>query len=388
MKSRLKNKSHNAKEILSPRGWVAVLALAWIIAPVGVGGVGSLISSAQAQTAQSDPEVLRAMLRGTLETQLETAVMTGNTDAQEIIARALDQLEQLTWEDLALLEGSEGRISALQATQNDVYDQLKVLEGVIPNLGDAVQQSSQFSSALAQGELQSSALPLGGLTSADYGSICSSNPFGSPANGPNRSDPDANQGLVTAITVSDTALVVAEGVRDIADIGCNTVVVLAGFGGNPQSPVCIISSGIYIAAKGINEGLEISQRLLTFCDATIDGAEIEGAFERASDIYDQNVYIDSDLAAHDSDLDAHDANLEAHDANLEAHDADLVAHTADLVAHDADLMAHAAELAVHDADIKALLATLQNGINENRQRLDQIINLLLTPTGNRPGFPQ
>ena len=383
MKSHLKNKLHNVRGILSLRGWVAVLALAWLIAPVGIGGVGSPISSAQAQTAQSDPEALRAMLRGTLETQLETAVMTGNTDAQEIIAHALDQLEQLTWEDLAVLEGSEGRISDLQARQNEVYDQLKVLEGVIPNLGDAVQQSSQLSSALASGDLQSStsALPQGGLTSADYGSICGSNSFGSPANGPNRSDPDTNQGLVAAVVASDIALVVAEGVRDIADIGCNTVVVAAGFGGNPQSPLCIISSGIYIAAKSINEGLGTAYRLSSFCDATIDGAEIEGAFERASDIYNQNVYIESDLAAHDADL-------EAHDANLEAHDADLVAHTADLVAHDADLMAHAAELAVHDADIKALLATLQNGINETRQRLDQIINLLLTPTGNRPGFPE
>ena len=88
MKSHLKNKVHNVRGILSLRGWVAVLALAWLIAPVGIGGVGSPISSAQAQTAQSDPEALRAMLRGTLETQLETAVMTGNTDAQEIIAHA------------------------------------------------------------------------------------------------------------------------------------------------------------------------------------------------------------------------------------------------------------------------------------------------------------
>ena len=40
------------------------------------------------------------------------------------------------------------------------------------------------------------------------------------------------------------------------------------------------------------------------------------------------------------------------------------------------------DLATHDAEIKAILTTLQNGINENRQKLDQIIDQL-TPPGRR-----
>ena len=340
----LKEKLHDFRAILSPRGWVIVVALAWLIAPVGVGDVVPLVSSAKAQTTQSDPEALRAALRGVLETQQETAVMIGSTDAQEIIARALEQLDQLTWEDLVVLEGLEGRISDLQAKQDALYEQLEVLEGYFPSLGEVVQQSSQYSSALPQGELTGKDYI--GLTNAGYGAICSSNPFGSPPNGPNRSDPDANQVLVTAITVSDAALLVAEGIRDGADIACNTVAVVAGFGGNPQNLIiCPISAGVYIAAKIINEALNISFRLLTFCDATIDGAEIEGAFERASDIYDQNVDIDADLAAHDANIDG--------------------------------------DLAQHDADIKALLADLQGAVDENTRLLGEVIRLQHTPQGQR-----
>jgi hypothetical protein len=40
------------------------------------------------------------------------------------------------------------------------------------------------------------------------------------------------------------------------------------------------------------------------------------------------------------------------------------------------------DLATHDAEIKALLTTLQNGIDENQQKLDQII-MQLTPPGRR-----
>ena len=294
---------------------VAVLALVFIT------------STAHAQ--KSNPEDLRSTLRAVLETQQEAATMTGSTEAQEIIAQALEQLKQMTKEDLAVFEGMEGRILEMQDMQEALHEQLKILKESIPNLADVVQQSSQFSSSATLQESLATTAAIG-LTDADYGSICSSNPFGSPANGPNRSDPDTNQGLVTAITVSDTALVVAEGVRDAADVGCNTVAVVAGFGGNPQNLACLVTAATYIAAKVINDGLKVSFRLLTFCDATIDGAEIEGAYERASDLYDQN--------------------------------------------------------ATHDTDIKALLAKIQESVDANKEKLDHIIKLLLTPQGRRPGF--
>ncbi len=101
--------------------------------------------------------------------------------------------------------------------------------------------------------------------------------------------------------------------------------------------------------KVIDAGLKTAFQIVTFCDGDIDSTEIEGAFDRAADIYAQNVDIISDVAAHDTNIDA--------------------------------------DLAAHDADIKALLATIQSGIVENGQKLNQVINLLLTPQGLRPGFP-
>ena len=286
----LKDKSHNARGTLSPRGWVLVVAFAWLIAPVGVGDVVPLISSAKAQTTLSDPEAIRAALRDILEMQQETAVMIGSTDAQETIARALEQLDQLTWEDLVFLEGLEGRISDLQAKQNTLNEQLEVLEGYIPKLGEVIQQSSQYSSALPQGVLTGKDYI--GLTDADYGVICSVNPFGSPPFGPNRALTEVVQAAEVALGLSNAALVVAEGVRDAFDTGCNQVVVVPpGAGGNPTNPGCLVTDAIFIVAKGVTFALDIAFKVLTFCDDDIDSAEIEGAFERAADIYAQNVEI-------------------------------------------------------------------------------------------------
>ncbi len=290
--------------------------------------------AADAQTSQSDPEATRETLRSILESQLDTAVMMGETDLQETIARTLEQLDQQTWEDLAVFEGMDGQISELQAQQDALNDQIEILEESVPNLGEAMELSSQYSSAFLAGEMtgELTGADYIGLTNAGYGAICSNNIFGDPSGTPNRANPDANQGLVIGLTVSTVVLTVAEGVRDIANVGCNLVLPLIG---NPQNAACLVTEAIYIVAKAINDGLNIAFRLLTFCDATIDGAEIEGSYERLADIYDQNT---------------------AHDANI---DADLV---------------------THDTDIKALLDTIQAGV-------DETIELLKTPTGTREGFP-
>lgn len=332
----LKRKSRNARAMLSSLGWMVVVAFAWLTVPVGIGDVVPLVGPANAQTTQSDPEGLRTALRDLLETQQDTAVMIGNTNAQEIIAQGLEQLELLTWDELALLDGLERQIAVLQSSQDALYGQLEILGGDVPNLGEVIQQSAQNFSALPQSFAPNAAYT--GLTDAGYGAICSHNPFGDPSGGPNRSNPDVNQGFVTAITISDVTVAVAEGVRDAADVICNIVVVILGEGGNPQGVACAVTSSAYIVAKAINEALKIALRLLTFCDATIDAAEIEGAFERTSDLYDQNTDLDADLVIHD------------------------------------------ANLATHDVDIKALLAIIQETVDENQR-------LLRTPPGLRAGFP-
>jgi len=119
--------------------------------------------------------------------------------------------------------------------------------------------------------------------------------------------------------------------------GCDQVVVLVN-----TSLLCLPANIVYVAANALDLVIRTAHAVLTFCDADIDSAEIEGVYERASDIYDQNVDIDGDLVAHDLNIDT-------------------------------DLM-------THDAEIKALLATALG-------KLDQVIELLLTAQGRRDGFP-
>ena len=155
---------------------------------------------------------------------------------------------------------------------------------------------------------------------------------------------------------------------------------------------------------------------LVFVVDDIDSAEIEGAYERAGDIFHLNEHIRADLGTHDTDikfdLDNHDADIKAdldnHDADIKSdlgtHDAaikaDLGTHDADIKAdlgsHDADIKADLgshdadikADLVTHDFDIKALLTNIQAGIDLNGQKLDQILILLRTPPGRRPVSPR
>ena len=44
-------------------------------------------------------------------------------------------------------------------------------------------------------------------------------------------------------------------------------------------------------------------------------------------------------------------------------------------------------LATHDADVKRELAEIKDMLDEQRQQLEEIKRLLLTPQGRREGFP-
>ncbi len=364
----IKDKWHNARRILSQRAWVIVVALTCLIAPLGV----------QAQATASDPEAIRGMLLDVLEMQQETVIMLGATEAEETIANAIDMLKLATSEELLAFEGAVETIAELQAQQEALNLQLGDLEGHFQNLSNLFQQSSQFTPLLS---LEEEYL---GLTDAGYGAICSSNPFGDPPNGPNRANPDAVQAAGIANFTAELVREIAETARDIAGRACDQVAVAIGVGGN-TSVACIAADVLFAVAKGVELAVRLAYYLLTFCDATIDGAEIEGAYERASDIYDQNVDLDADLVAHDLHI---EAELAAHDLNI---DTDLAAHDlhieTELAAHDLHIET---ELAAHDADIKALLATLQDAVDENH-RLIQIfmsrqlesMRLQITPSGRR-----
>ena len=364
----IKDKWHDARRVLSQRAWVVIVALACLIAPLGV----------QAQATASDPEAIRGMLLDVLQMQQVTVVTLGDAEAEQTIANAIDMLKVATSEELLAFEGAVETIAELQVQQEALNLQLGDLEGHFQNMSNLIQQSSQFTPLLS---LEKEFL---GLTDAGYGAICSNNPFGDPPNGPNRANPDAVQAAGIANFTAETVREVAETVRDIAGRACDQVAVGIGVGGN-TSVACIAADVLYAIAKGVELAVRLAYYLLTFCDATIDGAEIEGAYERASDIYDQNADLDADLVAHDANI---DADLVAHDANI---DGDLIAHDAnidaDLIAHDANIDA---DLVQHDADIKELLEALQGAVDEN-QRLIKIsmsrqleeLRLLVTPSGRR-----
>jgi len=363
-----KDKLRNARLILSLRTRVVGLALACLIAPLGV----------NAQAEALEPEAIRAALLDVLEMQQVTVIMLGDTASEETIANAIDMLKLATSEELLAFEGAVGTIAVLQAQQEALNFQLEDLEAYVPDLASVMQQGSQFTPLLS---LEADFL---GLTDAGYGAICSSNPFGDPPGGPNRANPDAVQSAGIAVFTAETVREVAETVRDVAGRACDQVVVAIGAGGN-TSAACIAADVLFAIAKGVELAVRAGFYLLTFCDGTIDGAEIEGSYERASDIYDQNMDLDADLVAHDANI---DADLIAHDANI---DADLIAHDAnidaDLIAHDANIDA---DLIQHDTDIKELLENLQGAVDENQRlikitmsRQQEIMRLLMTPNGRR-----
>ena len=352
-----KDKWRNARSVLSLRTRVVVLALACLIAPLGV----------NAQAEALEPEAIRAVLLDVLEMQQVSVIMLGDTESEETIANAIDMLKIATSEELLVFEGAVGTIAELQAQQEALNLQLEDLEAYVPDLPSLMQQGSQFTPLLS---LEAGFL---GLTDAGYGAICSSNPFGDPPGGPNRANPDAVQSAGIAVFTAETVREVAETARDVAGRACDQVLVAIGAGGN-TSTVCIAADVLFAVAKGVELAVRLGFYLLTFCDATIDGAEIEGSYERASDIYDQNVDLDADLVAHDANI---DADLIAHDANI---DADLIAHDANI---DADLIQH-------DTDIKELLENLQGAVDENQRlikitmsRQQEIMRLVMTPSGRR-----
>jgi len=77
---------------------------------------------------------------------------------------------------------------------------------------------------------------------------------------------------------AEIALLVAEGVRDVAQNGCNEVIVALGFGGNGRL-VCLITDAIYIAAKGATFDI-------TFCYEDYTGALTTANYERLDHLHE------------------------------------------------------------------------------------------------------
>jgi hypothetical protein len=93
----------------------------------------------------------------------------------------------------------------------------------------------------------------------------------------------------SVIAAADVVYFVAEGVRDIAQDGCNEVIVILGEGGNGRL-VCLVTDAIYLIAKGVYAGVH-------FCDDDYAASVGEANFERLGHIHSD---LDASVAADDA----------------------------------------------------------------------------------------
>ncbi len=113
------------------------------------------------------------------------------------------------------------------------------------------------------------------ISAAPLGNVFETNSPGfPPADYPSCGSTRTDDAVVDA---SDDALFVAEGVRDAASRACDEVIVILGEGGN-GSLACIITDGVYLAAKIINYGLH-------YCNDKIDAAEQGAAYSRLDHLH-------------------------------------------------------------------------------------------------------
>lgn len=301
--------------ITSRRSWVGAMVVAWLISPVGIGDTVPLCSLALAQESTGPAsrvpatKAIRAALRGVLEQQQQLAITMGSREAEGIIAQGLAQLEALTSDDLAVLQGLEVHISLLQSKTKALHQPLEALHA---QLGRPIAEIANLAPWAARPE--SSHAPTT-LTNANYGIICNVNPFSIPAFLPERAPTDIVQVAEVLLGISEAVLFIAETVREAASRACGQVVVAAGFGGNPQNVACFVTDLLYIGAKAIHAVLRVAFDLIIFCDSDIDSAEIEGTYLRAGDIFALNQDIQLQLTAHNTNI---DADLVTHDAEIKA----------------------------------------------------------------------
>jgi hypothetical protein len=138
---------------------------------------------------------------------------------------------------------------------------------------------------------------------------------------------------------------------EVADASCDQVVVAVGVGGNAK----LACWSLFLIAQLTETAYEILQ----FLDSDIDSAEIEGAYERAGQVYDKV-----------SELQVSSGNSDTQIGALQS------------------------DLATHDTGVRGLLTDLMAEVRANQQHLKkvmavqrQIIRLLLQPDGKRTVDP-
>jgi hypothetical protein len=288
--------------------------------------VSVIVTLALQSPARAQENDVRTELLKALELQLGVVERLGRSDLVATLDETIEHVLVANDADLGPFVGA--------------IDEIQDYSGALQMLDAAIQEAAAVGGAQSARTLSvvsNGTVPPPVLTPPPY--------FDGGAAGILCRLPDATIGVRTnteAVVIAKIALSAAKVAWTAAEVACGLDVVQVGTVGIGFA-VCVGFATAVGIAEEVVDGFET-------CDATIDEAHLDAAFFRAEDNFILGTHTHEDLATHDRNIDA--------------------------------------ELAAHDAEVKALLATLQNSVDENQKKLDQIINLLLTPQGRRAGFPQ
>jgi hypothetical protein len=237
-------------------------------------GVVALILSCLIFTAQALAKPLAEAKRApasSAATQSQVALKAPQQDLEQLRSDLLNFVQ--AYKEFAASVGMNKQAEAFDLSAQQIralpLKQLDVLRNMMPETAGVVSATqnlrSQVERRQAKGQSLSPdmrllTLPMSPVfPGADY-----------PACGSTRTSE-------AAIDASDAALFVAETVREAASRACDEVVVILGEGGN-GSLACLITDGIYIAAKAVNYGLH-------FCNDKIDQAELLASYTRLAHLH-------------------------------------------------------------------------------------------------------
>jgi hypothetical protein len=242
-------------------------------------------SMADAGAKEKDRQIV-AGPRADWQAVADAVALTGHETAAADIEAALSAM---TDEELYLGYGQMDLTGLAEAFVN-VAESFDALEEMYPEARDYLNSKNATNAVekLNSGNQAPMSVGLPGAT--DYPTAPEPCPFS-----PDRSGADALLASVDAVAAANVALETARGVWSVADRSCGTVAVAIGAVGNPQNALCVATDTVLYTAQAVVTTAEGVRDHITFCDGTVNSAEIEGTYDRAG-------HIHTDLSNHDSDI--------------------------------------------------------------------------------------
>jgi len=286
----------------------------------------ALAESADTPALGQESDV-RIELLTALELQRSVAESLGRDD---LVARLDKSIDEVTYASEAEIAPIEGAVDEFR-NQADALQQLELViheasAGRAPSSGKlSISTMAQYSNTT------NSVIPSStSLTGPDYytGILC----IGDFENGV-RNDTDA-------VLAANIALSVAKVAWSAAEVLCGLDAVALASGG-VGTIICSAAAALVGTAEEIMDGL-------SRCDATVDEAHLDAAFNRAEDNFELNTHIHSDLSDIEADLASHDADI---NLQISTHDTDI---NTQISTHDTDIKS---QLTTHDTEIKSQVTT-------------------------------